>query len=82
PKKAQPLEIAPLASPLRPLSAPLTKTSVGPPLEQPGSYPVPPALTSTELRTMLASPTKLREVALLTELLQPPVALRPPRRSW
>jgi hypothetical protein len=82
PKKAQHLEIAPLASPLRPLSAPLTKASVGTSLEHPGSHLLPTALTSGELRTLLASPTKLREVALLTELLQPPLALRPPRRPW
>ena len=50
-------------------------------IEHPGSYQLHPALTSGELRAMLASPTKLREVALLTELLQPPLALRPPRRS-
>ena len=82
PKKAQHLEIAPLASPLKPLSTPLTKTSVGTPLEHPSPHLLHTALTSGELRTMLASPTKLREIALLTELLQPPLALRPPRRSW
>jgi hypothetical protein len=80
PKKAQHLEIAPLASPLKPLSAPLTKASVGTSLEHPGAHPLPTALSSGELRTMLASAGKLREVALLTELLQPPLALRPPRR--
>jgi hypothetical protein len=80
PKKAQHLEITPLASPLKPLSASLTKASAGTSPEPPGAHPLPTALSSGELRTMLASPGKLREVALLTELLQPPLALRPPRR--
>jgi hypothetical protein len=50
--------------------------------ENPRSQPAHPALTSGDLRAMFASPSKLREVALLTELLQRPVALRPPRRPW
>jgi hypothetical protein len=82
PKKAQHLEIAPLASPLTPLSAPLTKMSMGTSQEHPRPQPSHPALTSGDLRAMFASPTKLREVAFLTELLQRPLALRPPRRPW
>jgi hypothetical protein len=82
PRKAQHLEIAPLASPFTPLSAPLTKMTVGSTQEHPRSQPPHPALSSGDLRAMFASPTKLREVALLTELLQPPLALRPRRRSW
>jgi hypothetical protein len=79
-KKARPLEITPLSTPITPISSPLTQTSVGSAIEHPGAYQLHPALTSRELRAMLASPTKLREVALLTELLQPPLALRPRRR--
>jgi hypothetical protein len=80
-KKARPLEITPLSTPMTPISSsPLTQKTVGAAIEHPGSYQLHTALTSGELRTMLASPTKLREVALLTELLQQPLALRPPRR--
>ena len=35
-----------------------------------------PTLTGVEIRKMLASPGKIREIALLSEILQPPVALR------
>jgi hypothetical protein len=80
-KKAKPLEIAPLSTPITPISSsPLTQTSARSALEHPGARQLNPALTSGELRAMLGSPKKLREVALLTELLQPPLALRPPRR--
>jgi hypothetical protein len=41
---------------------------------------VEPSLSIDELRAMLTSPKRLREVALLGELLQPPVSLRGPRR--
>ena len=46
----------------------------------PGSPDSAPAFTGESLRNMLASTAKLREVALLTELLQPPIALRHTRR--
>ena len=39
-----------------------------------------PSLSIDALRAMLASPKRLREVALLGELLQPPVSLRASRR--
>ena len=35
-----------------------------------------PTLTGVDIRKMLASPGKMREIALLSELLQPPLALR------
>ena len=44
------------------------------------AVPVDPPLSIGELRAMLASPKRLREVALLGELLQPPVSLRGSRR--
>jgi hypothetical protein len=81
-KKARPLEIAPLATPITPISStPLTQSSAGPTTVQTAGALLRPALTGTELRAMFASPNKLREVALLTEILQPPVALRGRRRS-
>jgi hypothetical protein len=78
-KKNRPLEIRPLSSPLSPINAPLTQVSVGTAIEQLGSYQLHTALTSTELRTMLGTSNRLREIALLNELLQPPVSLRSPR---
>jgi hypothetical protein len=75
-KRTKRLEIAPLAM----INSPLTQHSAGAQIEHPGSPDSAPAFTSESLRTMLASSTKLREVALLTELLQPPIALRRTRR--
>jgi hypothetical protein len=78
-KKNRPLEITPLSSPLSPIAVPLTQTSIGAAIEHPGSYQLETALTSGELRVMLSKSNKLREIALLNELLQPPVSLRAPR---
>jgi hypothetical protein len=75
-KRNRPLEITPLGAPMAPILSPLTQVSAGARIEHPGSRDSPPAFTSESLRTMLANSIKLREVALLTELLQPPMALR------
>jgi len=75
-RRNRPLEITPLAAPLAQIGSPLTQISAGAPIEHPGSPDSAPAFTALSLRTMLANSTKLREVALLTELLQPPLALR------
>jgi hypothetical protein len=82
PKKARPLEITPLSTPIAPIGAPIPQISQGTTLDLPygTSTKSQPTLTSNDLRVMLASPGKLREVALLGELLQPPIALRAPRR--
>ena len=79
-KRNRPLEIAPLASPLAPINSPLTEMTSGARIEHPGSLDAPPAFTGESLRSMLGNPTKLREAAMLTELLQPPLALRRSRR--
>jgi hypothetical protein len=81
-KKNRPLDIVPLSTPITPISSPLMQVSQSSTPEAARSTAVKtqPTLTSDALRTMLASPTKLREVALLGELLQPPVALRAHRR--
>ena len=75
-KRNRPLEITPLASPLAPVNSPLTQLTTGAKIEHPGSLDSPPAFTAESLRSMLANPIRLREAALLTELLQPPLALR------
>ena len=82
-RKARPLDIAPLSAPMAPISStPLTASSPTPAAEvaRTAARPDTPSLSIDELRALLASPKRLREVALLGELLQPPVSLRPPRR--
>ena len=79
-KRNRPLEITPLASPLAPINSPLTEITSGARIEHPGSLDSPPAFTGESLRSMFGNPTKLREAAMLTELLQPPLALRRSRR--
>jgi len=76
----RPLELTPLDAPFAPLGAPLTHLATSALREQPKSWDVLPAFDSAALRTMLASRNKLREVALLSEILQPPLALRRARR--
>ncbi len=75
-KRTRPLEITPLAPPLPPINSPLTQLTFGAKIEHPGSLDSPPAFTAESLQSMLANPTRLLEAALLTELLQPPLALR------
>jgi len=84
PKRGKPLDIAPLSTPIAPISsAPLTSASQTPAPEvaRTAARADDPSLSIDELRAMLASPKRVREVALLGELLQPPVSLRGPRRS-
>jgi hypothetical protein len=81
-KKSRPLEITPLSLPITPIGSPIPQVSQGTTLDLPYATTTKshPALTSNDLRVMLASPGKLREIALLGELLQKPLALRAPRR--
>jgi hypothetical protein len=82
-KKAKPLDLTPLSTPIAPItSAPLTTASPTPAPEvaRTAATPDEPSLSIDQLGAMLASPKRLREVALLGELLQPPVSLRAPRR--
>ena len=83
PRRGKPLEMTPLSAPIAPITAtPLTVDSSAPGeaasvIVSPGDTPT---LTANELGAMLASPKRLREVALLGEILRPPVSLREPRQ--
>jgi hypothetical protein len=79
-KKARRLEITPLSSPIAPINSPLSQATTAAAIEYPSSPDTPPAYSSRELRAMLTQKSKLREIALLTELLQPPLSRRPNRR--
>jgi hypothetical protein len=82
-KRSKPLDTTPLATQIAPISAtPLNSAipSIAPVANRAAAAPVDPPLSIDELRAMLASPKRLREVAMLGELLQPPVSLRGPRR--
>jgi len=82
-KRTRPLDLAPLSTQMAPISsAPLTSASKTPAPEvaRTAALQDAPSLSIDALRAMLASPKRLREVALLGELLQPPVSLRAPRR--
>jgi hypothetical protein len=78
-QRNKPLEITPLFTSLAPLSLPLSQASVAPQVQQERGTANPVTLSGLEIRKMLSSPGKLREFALLTEVLQPPVSLRPRR---
>ena len=82
-KRSRPLEIVPLSTPMTPISSgPLTSASLTPAPEvaRTAAQADDPSLSIDDLRALLTSPKRLREVALLGELLQPPVSLRAPRR--
>ncbi len=82
-RRGRPLEMTPLSAPIAPITAtPLTVDSSAPgdAARVVFSPADTPTLSASELGSMLASPKRLREVALLGELLQPPISLRAPRR--
>jgi hypothetical protein len=79
--KARSLEITPLSSPLSPISAPLTQQTAATTVQQVKSTNAPPAFDSSQLRLMFGNSSKLREMAVLTEVLGRPRALRGPVRS-
>jgi hypothetical protein len=74
-ERSKPLEIVPLSTSMAPLSRPLSQTSLssGAIVQTPATSP---PVSSADVRKMLASPGKLRELVLLSEILQPPLALR------
>jgi|GEM_PF-1254700 len=89
-RRNQPLEIQPLAPKLEGLTAPLSSEGLTAPLskaislrdEQPPrreSAPTP-LFDAHAIQEMLAERPKLREIAVLSEILQPPVSLRRGRR--
>jgi len=79
-KKNRPLEITPLSSPLSLSDSHLVKLSTRQPADRHSFADAAPSLSAETVRTMLASPAKLREIALLSEVLQPPVSMRTRRR--
>jgi hypothetical protein len=79
-KRNRPLEISPLDAPANPFGTPLSHLATSTLREPPKSGDTAPAFDKSALRSMLASRNKLREVALLSEILQPPLALRPRSR--
>jgi hypothetical protein len=77
----RPLEITPLEIPLSSLSSTLTPLGARGSLEPRTFRNVASTLDAKSARAMLSSPEKLREIAILSEILRPPLALRHQRRS-
>jgi hypothetical protein len=77
---SRPLEITPLDQPLESLSSSLVPLGTRGAVDLTRSENAAPVLSARAVGQMLRSPQKLREVAILTELLQPPLALRQNRR--
>jgi hypothetical protein len=76
----RPLEITPLELPLESLSSshvPLGSRGI---VDLTRRQSIPSGLDALAVRKLISSPEKLREIAILTELLKPPLALRPGRR--
>jgi hypothetical protein len=79
-KRNRPLEIAPLSTPLSLIDSPLAKLSTRQSAEQPRALAPPAPLTGDSVRHMLATAGRLREIAILSEIFLPPVAMRSGRR--
>jgi len=75
------LEIAPLGAPLVPIDLPLAQSVASPVTAATARTQPIPAVTGAEVRSMLVTARQLREIALLSEILQRPVSLRPPHRA-
>ncbi len=75
----RPLEITPLASPLTPLMVPLSAASSALAAEKAVERPV--GVPVEHIRLALSAPDRLRELAVLSEILKPPLSLRSLRRS-
>jgi hypothetical protein len=75
-KRNRPLEISPLDDPSAPFAMPLVQLATTTLREQPKAWDTSPAFDIATIRTSLRSKDKLRELALLSEILQPPLALR------
>jgi hypothetical protein len=76
----RPLEIAPLEIALPSLSASITPLNARAAAPPPAFHTAGPPLDSEAVRAIFSSPKKLREIAILTEVLGPPLARRPERR--
>jgi hypothetical protein len=75
------LEITPLSGVHAPIGVSLTHLSpASSPLEPPKAQAAGPAFNCNTLRNLGANSNKLREIAILTEILRPPLALRRTRR--
>jgi hypothetical protein len=88
--KARPLEIEPLSAQMVPIHVPLAQSVSASVTSVSATAPTVtgrgvagesrPAVTCAEIRSRFAAADKLREIAILSEILQPPVSVRPPRR--
>jgi hypothetical protein len=79
-RKARPLVITPLASPLTPIAVPIAESVSIPLAELPVPHSPAPSYSAAALRTTLTTESKLRELAVLSEILQPPVSVRRKKR--
>jgi hypothetical protein len=75
-RRNKPLEITPLGAPMKRLSRPLTDASAFAQVAQDRGAAPDASLTAAMARKLMSTPEGLRGVAVLTEILLPPLALR------
>ena len=80
-QKAKPLELTPLSAPIVGLTRTLSDYTAEPDVNRRHAGDSRPTLNGVEVRNLLATPGRIREVILLNEILQPPLALRRGRRE-
>lgn len=75
-RRARPLEITPLGTPMKRLTRPLAQASATAEVALDRGAGRAVSLSAVEARKALASPEKLRQLLALNEILAPPLALR------
>jgi hypothetical protein len=78
-QRTKPLELTPLNAPIAKLARPITQASATAQVAQDRGASPAASFSASEFRTLMATPGRLREIAVLSEILRPPVALRPRR---
>jgi hypothetical protein len=75
-KKAKPLTAAPLAFPMSPINGPLNQISPDSVVNAFGNEGRAPAMSEIQIRDLVASPKRLREMIIMNVILQPPLSMQ------
>jgi hypothetical protein len=76
-KRAKPLTASPLAFPMAPINGPLNQISADSVVEF-GKEGRAPAMSENQIRNLVSSPARLREMMILNVILQPPLCMQSP----
>jgi hypothetical protein len=75
-KNAKPLTAAPLAFPMSPINGPLNQISPDSVVNTFGDEGRTPSMSEIQIRDLVASPKRLREMIIMNVILQPPLSMQ------